>query len=70
MFRGVVRGVHSEWVYKRLEDAYDGIIDFRLEETGEETQDLMRIRSMRDLRHDRKWHRLKIADNFEVTLEK
>lgn len=70
MLRGVVKGVHSEWVYRRLEDAYDGIIDFKIDDTGEEAEDLIRIRSMRDLRHDRRWHRLKIGDNFEIILEK
>ncbi|HUO42429.1 MAG TPA: hypothetical protein VMU35_05585 [Methylomirabilota bacterium] len=68
-FRGVVKGVHSEWVYKRLEDAYDGIVDFKLEEIGEETRDLIRIRSMRDIGFDRKWHRLKVGENFEITFE-
>jgi len=67
--RGVVKGVHSEWVYKRLEDVQDGIIDFKLDETTDPAQNLFRIRSMRNVGFDGLWHRLKIGENFEVTLE-
>ncbi len=67
---GIMAGVHSEWAYKQLEAAADGIIDFKVEDVHEETQDLMRIRTVRKIRCDRKWHRLKIGENFEVTLEK
>lgn len=67
---GLVRGVHSESVYRQLEDAADGVIDFKVEEMGEETSDVLRIRSMRNVAFDRKWHRLKIGENLEVSLEK
>ena len=67
---GVIRGIHSDWVYKQLEAAYDGVIDFKFEEEGKSTRDVMRIRSMRDAHFDREWHELKIGENFEVTLEK
>lgn len=67
---GLMRGLHSDWVYKNLEGTADGVIDFRLEEATEETQDLMRIRSMRSIGFDRKWHQLNVAANSEVTLEK
>jgi len=67
---GVIGGVHSDWVYKQLEAAYDGVIDFKLEEEGRSTRDLMRIRNMRSVHFDREWHELKIGENFEVTLEK
>jgi KaiC/GvpD/RAD55 family RecA-like ATPase len=52
-----------------MEAAVDGIIDFKLEEEGKRTRDLMRIRSMRNVHFDREWHELKIGDNFEVTLD-
>ncbi len=68
--RGVMMGVHSDWVYKRLEAAHDGVIDFRLDESGEEPRSLMRIRSMRDLGFDGRWHSLRPGENFEVTLDK
>ena len=67
---GVISGVHSEWAYKTLEAAHDGIIDLKLEEAGEETRVLMRIRSLRNVGFDRRWHRLSFADNFEVFLDK
>ncbi|MGP8070203.1 MAG: hypothetical protein ACLP5V_09960 [Candidatus Bathyarchaeia archaeon] len=67
---GILRDVHSEWAYNQLEAAYDGVIDFKLEEEGNTIRDLIRIRSMRDLLYDRNWHELKIDENFEVTLEK
>ena len=67
---GLIRGVHSEWVYGQLEDAADGVIDCKIEETGGETSDVLRIRSMRNVAFDRKWHRLNIGENLEVTMEK
>jgi KaiC/GvpD/RAD55 family RecA-like ATPase len=67
---GVIRGIHSDWVYRQLEDAADGVFDFKIEEIGEESRDVFRIRSMRNVSFDRKWHRLKIGDNLEVSLEK
>jgi len=69
-FCAVMKGVHSEWVYKRLEGICDAVIDFKVDETGEEARDLMRIRSMRSVSFDRKWHIIKMSKNFEVTLEK
>lgn len=68
--RGILKGVHSDWVYKRLEDAYNGVIDFRLDESSDPSRNLMRIRAMRDVGFDGRWHPLKIDENFEVTLEK
>ncbi len=67
---GVIRGIHSEWVYRQLEDAADGVIDFKIDEIGEETRDVFRIRSMRSVPFDRRWHRLNIGENLEVSLEK
>ncbi len=67
---GFVRNFHSDWLYKALEAAYDGIIDFRLEEQGGIARDVMRIRTMRTVHFDRDWHQLRLGENFEVTLEK
>jgi KaiC/GvpD/RAD55 family RecA-like ATPase len=67
---GLMKGMHGGWVYNRLEAAADGIVDFKLEEEGKSTRDLVRIRSMRNVHFDREWHELKIEDNFEVALEK
>lgn len=68
LIAGVIRGMHSDWVYRQLEDAADGVIDFKIEEIGEEIRDVLRIRSMRNVTFDRKWHPLKIGENLEVTL--
>jgi len=64
------KGVYPEYIYKTFEVTADGIIDFKLEEDGKTTRDLIRIRSMRNVHFDREWHELKIGENFEVTLEK
>jgi len=67
---GLMKGVHSEWAYKNLEAACDGVVDFKLDETGEEARSMIRIKSMRNVGFDSRWHTLKVADNSEVTLEK
>jgi KaiC/GvpD/RAD55 family RecA-like ATPase len=64
-------GVHSPWAYRQLEAAYEGIVDFKLEDSGGKTRELFRIRVMRNVHFDREWHELKIGkrENFEVTLQ-
>ena len=66
---GFMAGIHSNWAYKQLEAAVDGIIDFNVEEVARETHDFMRIRSMRKIRFDRRWHELKMSESSEVTLQ-
>ena len=66
---GVLNGVHSIWAYRQLEAAYDGVIDFKLEEEGKTTRDLIRVRSMREVLYDRDWHELRIGSNLEVSLK-
>jgi len=66
--RGLIRGIHSEWAYKQLEASSDGIVDFKLED-NEGSRNVIRIRRMRNIAHNREWHPLKIGDNLEVTLE-
>ena len=67
---GIMSGVHSEWAYRRLEGACDGVIDFKLDELDRSTRSVMRIRNMRNAAFDSQWHPLIIGENFEVTLEK
>ena len=67
---GIMKGVHSEWAYRQLEGAVEGIIDFKLEEVGQTTRDMMRIRSMRNLGYDREWHELKVERNSGVRIER
>ncbi len=68
--RGLMKGVHSDWGYKQLEGAHDGIVDFTVEEVGGEWRNLMAIRNMRDVGYDSRSHPLKMDDNLHVTLEK
>ena len=67
---GVMKGVGEQWLYKRLEGAFDAIVDFNVEETGKETRNAIRVRSMRTVPYNPGWHGVKIAPNFEATLEK
>jgi KaiC/GvpD/RAD55 family RecA-like ATPase len=65
----VARGLHSDWAYRALESAADGIIDFKLDEAQDPPCNLVRIRNMRNVRFDGKWHRLRVTDNLAVALE-
>jgi len=67
---GIIKGIHSDWTYKNLEAASDGVIDFKLDETTEEARSAIRIRSMRNMGFDARWHLLKTDENLEITLEK
>ncbi len=64
---GIIKGLHGDWAYKNLEAAADGIVDFKLEERSDETQNHIRIRSIRNIQFDSRWHLLNIGENFEVT---
>ncbi len=68
--RGIISGIHSDWFYRNLEASVDGIIDFKLDDSVEEPRNLIRIRNMRNVGFDGRWHPLKIDENFEVTLDK
>jgi len=65
----LIKGVHSDWVYKRFEAAADGVVDFKLDETSDPAQNLIRLRSMKDIGFDARWHRIKLQENQQVTLE-
>jgi KaiC/GvpD/RAD55 family RecA-like ATPase len=67
---GIVRGVHSDWVYKTIEAAADGIVDLKLDETSGERVNMISIRTMRNVGFDPGWHRLKVDQNFRVGLTK
>lgn len=67
---GFIKGLHSNWAYEQLEAAADGIIDFKLDETGEETRNFIRLRSMRNVDFDSRWHPIRLTQEFEVILEK
>jgi KaiC/GvpD/RAD55 family RecA-like ATPase len=67
---GLIKGIHSDSAYKNLEAASDGVIDVKLDETTEEPRSMMRIRSMRNVGFDARWHQLMTGENSEVTIEK
>ena len=67
---GIIKGIHSEWAYKNLEAAADGVIDIKLDESTEEARSMMRIKSMRNVGFDAHWYPLRIAETSEVSLER
>jgi KaiC/GvpD/RAD55 family RecA-like ATPase len=67
---GFMSGIHSNWAYKQLEAAVEGIVDFKVEETREPARDLVRMRSMRKVGFDRKWRELSVGANCEISLMK
>jgi KaiC/GvpD/RAD55 family RecA-like ATPase len=68
--RGLMKGTGEDWLYKRLEGAFDGIVDFNVDESSKEPRNLIRIRSMRTVPYNPEWHTAKIHPNFQVTIEK
>ncbi len=66
--QGFIRGIHSEWLYKRMEAASDGVIDVRVMEREEEAKNFLRVRSLKGQPHDSRWHEIKIKSNGEATL--
>jgi KaiC/GvpD/RAD55 family RecA-like ATPase len=65
-----MKGVHSDWAYKQLEGAHDGVIDVRVEEMSGQWRNLISIKTLRDVGFDGQWHQLKVGENLEVSLEK
>jgi KaiC/GvpD/RAD55 family RecA-like ATPase len=66
--QGFVRGIHSDKLYKHMEDASDGVIDIKVVERDEETKNLMRVRGLKGQPHDTRWHEIAIKSSGEVTL--
>ena len=69
---GITVGVHSEWAYRRLESAADCIVDFKLDDAAEEegARNLIRIRSIKNMSFDGRWHPLKMNDDGGISLAK
>ncbi len=67
LLSGVIRGIHSESFYKRMESMSDGIIDVRVMEHEGETKNFLRIRAIRGQSHDAQWHQVRI-ENGEAIL--
>jgi len=69
IINGITKGVHEDWIYKTLESAHDGVIDFILDEAGEETINKVRVRNMRNVGFDSHWHNLQVGPNFQVSVQ-
>jgi len=65
---GILRRLHSEYFYTRIENACDGIIDIRAMEREEEVKNLLRVRSLKGQPHDTRWHEIKITSSGEASL--
>ena len=65
-FDGIVRGIHSESLYKRLESDVDGVIDLRVMERDGEWKNFLCIRSLKGQPHDARWHEIQIKGNGEA----
>jgi len=63
----LVLGIHSESLYKRMENACDGVIDIRVMERHEIAKNLLRVRGLKGQPHDCRWHQIEIKPNGEAT---
>jgi KaiC/GvpD/RAD55 family RecA-like ATPase len=66
---GITTGVHPDYVYNHLEVACDGVIDFKMDVASDPPRNLIRIRSMRNLRFDGRWREIEYAETFETRLK-
>jgi KaiC/GvpD/RAD55 family RecA-like ATPase len=64
--QGVVRGIHTDWLYKRMESACDGVVDIRVMERADEARTFLRIRSLKGQPHDARWHEVMIKSTGEA----
>lgn len=65
---GLVRGIHSDWFYKRMEAATDGVIDIQVLEREGKARNFLRVRGIRGLPHDSAWHEIEMRPNGEAVL--
>jgi KaiC/GvpD/RAD55 family RecA-like ATPase len=65
---GFLSGVGSEAFYKQVGSLFDGIIDFKSEETEGQIQHYLRMRSLRGQACDSRWRKLRLLESGEVTL--
>jgi hypothetical protein len=66
---GLVRGIHSESFYKRIESGVDGVVDCRIMEKDGESKSFLRIRSIKGQPYDGRWHEIAINQNGEAALK-
>jgi len=63
-----VRGIHSDQLYKLMENASDGVIDLRVQEDSEGAKNALRVRSLKGRPHDSRWHEIVIKSSGEAAL--
>jgi KaiC/GvpD/RAD55 family RecA-like ATPase len=66
---GIITGVHSDSAYRQLEAAADGVIDLKLDAESDPPRNLIRVRSMRNVRFDGRWREIKSGENLDITLK-
>jgi KaiC/GvpD/RAD55 family RecA-like ATPase len=66
--QGLITGIHSEWFYKRMEAASDGVIEVKVRDIEGEAKSYLRLRSLRGQPHDSRWHLVEIKPNGEAVL--
>jgi len=66
--QGFVRGLHSEWFYKRMEAITDGVIEVSVREQEGESKSFLRLRSLRGQPYDGRWHRIDVQTDGEAIL--
>jgi KaiC/GvpD/RAD55 family RecA-like ATPase len=66
--QGIMRGVHSDWLYSRMENASDGVIDLRVLEREDEVANFLRVRTLRGQPHDSRWHKIEVMKSGEARL--
>ena len=66
--QGFVRGIHSDQLYKLMENASDGVIDLRVQEKSEGTRNALRVRGLKGRPHDSQWHEIEIRSSGEAAL--
>lgn len=64
----LLAGVASAAFYKQFESLFDGVIDFKSEETGGQIEHFVRVRFMRGRSYDSRWRHLHLLHNGEVTI--
>ena len=66
---GFGRGLHSDWFYRRLENAADGLVEVRVMERDDKLGTFLRVSSLKGQQHDAGWHRVEVKPNGEALVE-
>jgi KaiC/GvpD/RAD55 family RecA-like ATPase len=67
-FLSFTKGVHSDLFYKSMESLADGILDLKLDSSGEEPVNMLRLRSFKRGPHNPRWQKLQVKPDFSVSI--